>query len=55
LLLRLAADSGKELARVDLGEPLLGSPLIAGSDVLVATADGVLLKVKLPNRQEAAP
>jgi outer membrane protein assembly factor BamB len=55
LLLRLAADSGKELARVDLGEPLLGSPVVAGSDVLVATADGVLLKVALPNKQEAAP
>jgi outer membrane protein assembly factor BamB len=54
-LVRLAADSGKELARVELGERLRGSPLVVGSDVLVATADGVLLKVALPSKQEPTP
>ena len=46
-LLRLAADSGKELARADLGQPLAGSPVSLGQHLLVPTADGCLLKVAL--------
>lgn len=54
-LWRIAADSGQELARVDLGQTLSGSPATAGSLVLVPTTDGCLLKVSLPEKEKVSP
>ena len=50
-LLRVAAASGKEVARADLGQPLAGSPIIAGTAALVPTAAGGILKVAIPEKK----
>jgi hypothetical protein len=49
------AATGKEIAAVDLGEPLAGAPVVSGSEAVIATADGTILRVKLPTQAEAAP
>jgi hypothetical protein len=59
-LCRVAADNGQEIASLDLGQALAGTPLVAGQFALVPTADGTLLKVSLAAlkeqpAQEAAP
>jgi hypothetical protein len=51
---RAAADTGKELGLVDLVQPLVGNPVVAGQQVLVRTADGALIKGSL-SATEAAP
>jgi outer membrane protein assembly factor BamB len=48
VVLRLAADSGKELAKLELGELLSGEPVLVGSDLAVLTPDGSVLKVAVP-------
>jgi hypothetical protein len=47
--------TGQETAATDLGEPLVGTPLVVGDHALVPTAAGALLKVALPRPKEAAP
>jgi hypothetical protein len=54
-LCKLDSQSGKERAAVDVGEPLAGTPLVVGDNVIVATTDGAILKVALPAQSEAAP
>lgn len=55
VLLQIDADSGKELARSDVGEPLAGVPLVFGGEALVSTADGSLLRVQLPDKEADKP
>jgi outer membrane protein assembly factor BamB len=50
-LIRLAGDSGQELARVDVGQAVAGLPVVAGQFGLLAAADGTLLKVALPAKE----
>jgi outer membrane protein assembly factor BamB len=47
--------TGQELAASDLGEPLAGTPLVVGGQVLVPTAAGAVLHVEIPVPREAAP
>jgi hypothetical protein len=54
-LCRLALDSGQELAHMDLGQPLAGSPLVAGEFAIVPAADGTLLKVALSALEGVQP
>ena len=53
-LCRLDSQNGQEVAAVDLGQPLAGTPLVVGDDVIVSTTDGAILKVSLPAQSEAA-
>jgi outer membrane protein assembly factor BamB len=54
-LCRLKSSSGEEIAAVDLGQPLAGTPLVAGGAAIVSTADGAVLKVSFPAEKGAAP
>jgi hypothetical protein len=54
-LYRVAVDSGKELAAVDLAQPLAGAPLVIGEYALVPAADGTLLKVPLAALEAPLP
>lgn len=54
-LCRIDATSGAEIAAVDLGQSLAGTPLVVGGKVIVPTADGAILRVTLPTEKEAAP
>jgi hypothetical protein len=54
-LCRLKSTSGEEIAAVDLGQPLAGTPLLAGGAAIVPTADGAVLKVALPAVKGAVP
>lgn len=51
LLLRVAATTGKEIARSDISQPLAGSPALLGTSALVPTAAGGVLKVALPEKK----
>ncbi|HEX5102345.1 MAG TPA: PQQ-binding-like beta-propeller repeat protein, partial [Pirellulaceae bacterium] len=55
MLVRLAADSGKEQARIDLSQPLAAMLAGDGEQVFVATADGCLLKAALPKESATEP
>ena len=54
-LCKVDGTSGREVAAVDLGQPLSGPPLVIGNDAFVATADGAILKVALPAQSEGTP
>ena len=41
-LCRLDSRSGQDVAAVDLGQPLAGTPLVVGDDVIVSTTDGAI-------------
>ncbi|MDX1946250.1 MAG: PQQ-binding-like beta-propeller repeat protein [Pirellulaceae bacterium] len=45
VVLHLASNSGQELARIDLAQPLAGAPQRIGQQLLVPAADGSLLLV----------
>ena len=47
-VLRLAADSGEETARIDLGEPVTGRVVALGTRLLLLASDGSLLVAELP-------
>jgi hypothetical protein len=49
-LLRLAADTGEEIASIDLGEPLGPAAWLLGQRLLIGGADGVLHLVNLPGK-----
>jgi outer membrane protein assembly factor BamB len=51
LLLRVAAASGKEIARADLSQSLSGDAAVAGSTLLMPTAAGGILKVVFPEKK----
>lgn len=50
-LLRIAADSGREIARADLRQTLSGSPALLAGAALIPTAAGRILKVSLPEKE----
>ncbi|MDX1948760.1 MAG: PQQ-binding-like beta-propeller repeat protein [Pirellulaceae bacterium] len=50
VLARLAGDTGEEVAAVDLAEPLGRTARVFGQQVFVATSDGTLVLVPLPQR-----
>jgi outer membrane protein assembly factor BamB len=54
-LCRLDAETGKEMAVLELGQGLNGTPAVSGQFVLVPAADGTLLKVTLPAQGAANP
>lgn len=45
---RIAVDSGQELGRVEVGEPLASGPLLSGDRLVVAGHDGTLHRVRVP-------
>ncbi len=47
-VLRLAADSGEETARIDVGEPVTGRVVALGNRLLLSASDGSLLVAELP-------
>jgi outer membrane protein assembly factor BamB/TolA-binding protein len=52
---RIALDTGKEAAAVNLSQTLAGSPLVVGQFALVPAADGTLLKVSLAALEAPQP
>jgi hypothetical protein len=55
VLWRIEEATGKELASVDLFQPLAGDLAALEDSLLVPTADGTLLKVSLPAQGASAP
>ena len=49
-VVRIAADSGEEVAAVDLGEPLGKAAYVMGTTILVAGYDGLLHIIPVPKR-----
>ena len=45
---RIDGASGKDLGRVDVGEPLATGPVVLADSIVVGGADGCLHKVKKP-------
>jgi hypothetical protein len=54
-LYRVALESGQEVARVDLGQPLGGPPLVVGEFAVIPAADGTLIKVALSALEATKP
>jgi hypothetical protein len=55
LVARVAADTGDEIAAVDLGQPPGRAACVDGQNLVVSAADGALVVVPLPQPATAAP